>query len=44
MVVPIALDDVDMLTVFRRPAGGGELERRTLAPARFVPLVGDQGF
>jgi protein-L-isoaspartate(D-aspartate) O-methyltransferase len=44
MVVPIALDDVDMLTVFRRPEDGGEIERKALAPARFVPLLGDQGF
>ena len=44
MVVPIALDDIDMLTVFMRPPGGGAIERRALAPARFVPLLGSEGF
>jgi protein-L-isoaspartate(D-aspartate) O-methyltransferase len=44
MVVPIALDDVDMLTVFHRPADGGPIERRALSPARFVPLLGEEGF
>ncbi|HSI80156.1 MAG TPA: protein-L-isoaspartate(D-aspartate) O-methyltransferase [Solirubrobacterales bacterium] len=49
LVVPIAERRVDMLTLFRRPpetggAGDEELERRAIAPCRFVPLIGDEGF
>ncbi len=44
MVVPIAGDGVDMLTVFHRATEGGELEQEELAPARFVPLLGSEGF
>ena len=44
MVVPIALDDIDMLTVFHRSPDGAEVTRSALAPARFVPLLGSDGF
>jgi protein-L-isoaspartate(D-aspartate) O-methyltransferase len=48
LVVPIASDRADMLTAFRRlPGEGGEpgrIEHRVIAPARFVPLIGDEGF
>ncbi len=44
MIVPIALDNVDMLTVFQRPRDGGDVLRQALAPARFVPLLGSEGF
>jgi protein-L-isoaspartate(D-aspartate) O-methyltransferase len=43
MVVPIATDeDTDLLTLLRRH--GPDVESETIAPCRFVPLVGDQGF
>jgi len=43
LVVPIAGDrDTDMLTALRRQ--GEQLETDTIAPCRFVPLVGDEGF
>ena len=42
MVVPIADDGVDLLTAFR--LSDGRLSSRVIAPARFVPLVGDEGF
>jgi protein-L-isoaspartate(D-aspartate) O-methyltransferase len=42
MVVPIADDGVDLLTAFRLTAG--RISTRVIAPARFVPLVGDEGF
>lgn len=42
LVVPIALDGADMLTVFRRD--GDEVTRRELGPCRFVPLLGEEGF
>ena len=42
LVVPIALDGADMLTVFRRSCG--EVERREIGPCRFVPLVGEEGY
>jgi protein-L-isoaspartate(D-aspartate) O-methyltransferase len=42
MVVPIADDGVDLLTAFRR--SGDEISSSVIAPARFVPLVGDEGF
>ncbi len=50
LVVPIASDGADMLTVFTRAAaeidaGTGEgLERRSLGACRFVPLIGREGF
>jgi protein-L-isoaspartate(D-aspartate) O-methyltransferase len=43
LVVPIAGGgDTDVLTVLRRH--GKQLETATIAPCRFVPLVGDEGF
>ncbi len=42
LVVPVAERRADMLTAFRRTAEG--FERRVIAPCRFVPLVGDEGF
>jgi protein-L-isoaspartate(D-aspartate) O-methyltransferase len=42
MVVPIADDGVDLLTAFR--LADGRISSRVIAPARFVPLVGDEGF
>jgi len=50
LVAPIADRRADQLTVFVRtaeqvdPESGEGLERRVIAPARFVPLVGDEGF
>lgn len=50
LVVPIATDRADMLTLFRRTGEPldaetlGGLERRTIAPCRFVPLIGEEGF
>jgi protein-L-isoaspartate(D-aspartate) O-methyltransferase len=49
LVVPIATDAADMLTVFKRvadelgPEGEG-LERAVIGPCRFVPLIGSEGF
>ena len=43
LVVPIAQDGVDMLTVFRR-ADGEDFQRRVIGPCRFVPLIGSEGF
>lgn len=42
MVVPIAADGADLLTVFRRQQG--ELVSEAIGPCRFVPLVGEEGF
>jgi len=42
MVVPIAAEGADLLTVFRR--AGAELVREEIAPCRFVPLIGEEGF
>jgi len=42
MVVPIAAEGADLLTVFRR--AGSELRREEIAPCRFVPLIGEEGF
>jgi protein-L-isoaspartate(D-aspartate) O-methyltransferase len=43
LVVPIVADDAtDLLTVLRRR--GEKLETETIAPCRFVPLVGEGGF
>lgn len=50
LVVPIAERRADMLTAFRRvaedidPAAEQGIERRVIAPCRFVPLVGVEGF
>jgi protein-L-isoaspartate(D-aspartate) O-methyltransferase len=42
VVVPIAGERADMLTVFRRR--GAELLRGEIGPCRFVPLIGEEGF
>jgi protein-L-isoaspartate(D-aspartate) O-methyltransferase len=42
MVVPIAAEEGDDLTLIRRR--GGEVESETIAPCRFVPLIGEEGF
>ena len=42
MVVPIAAEGADLLTLFRR--AGPELVREEIAPCRFVPLIGEEGF
>jgi len=42
LVVPIAEEGADMLTVYRRRGGG--LHGETIGPCRFVPLVGEEGF
>ena len=50
LVVPIASDAADMLTVFRRlegkldPGTGEGLQRTVIGPCRFVPLVGSEGY
>jgi protein-L-isoaspartate(D-aspartate) O-methyltransferase len=50
LVIPIATDGADMLTMFTRtgaeidPVTGAGLERRTLGACRFVPLIGREGF
>ena len=42
LVVPIASDSADLLTVFRRR--GDELISEEIGPCRFVPLIGEEGF
>jgi protein-L-isoaspartate(D-aspartate) O-methyltransferase len=42
MVVPIAAEGPDQLTVFHR--AGDELRREEIAPCRFVPLIGEEGY
>jgi protein-L-isoaspartate(D-aspartate) O-methyltransferase len=42
LVVPIAADGADLLTVFERR--GEELHRTEIGPCRFVPLIGEEGF
>ena len=50
LVVPIATDYADMLTLFERTgetidlATGEGLSPRVIGPCRFVPLIGDEGF
>jgi protein-L-isoaspartate(D-aspartate) O-methyltransferase len=50
LVIPIAADAADLLTVFRRTdelidASTGEgLAREVIGPCRFVPLIGSEGF
>jgi protein-L-isoaspartate(D-aspartate) O-methyltransferase len=42
LVVPVAADRADLLTVFRRR--GDELRSEEIGPCRFVPLIGEEGF
>jgi protein-L-isoaspartate(D-aspartate) O-methyltransferase len=42
LVVPIAADEVDELTIVRRR--GDTVEAEVLGPCRFVPLIGAEGF
>jgi protein-L-isoaspartate(D-aspartate) O-methyltransferase len=42
LVVPIASDRADLLTVFYRR--GEAIETEVIGPCRFVPLIGDEGF
>ncbi len=42
LVIPIAAAESDDLTLLRRR--GGEVESRAIAPCRFVPLIGAEGF
>jgi protein-L-isoaspartate(D-aspartate) O-methyltransferase len=42
MVVPVASGEEEMLTLLRRR--GPELESVVIAPCRFVPLIGAEGF
>jgi protein-L-isoaspartate(D-aspartate) O-methyltransferase len=50
LVVPIATDRADVLTVFTRTASDADpvtlagFDRRAIAPCRFVLLIGDEGF
>jgi protein-L-isoaspartate(D-aspartate) O-methyltransferase len=50
LVVPIATDTADMLTVFHRtaervdPSTGDGVGREVIGPCRFVPLIGREGF
>jgi protein-L-isoaspartate(D-aspartate) O-methyltransferase len=42
LVVPIASDEADLLTVLRRR--GDEVTSEAIGPCRFVPLIGEEGF
>ena len=42
LVVPIAAEGADLLTVFERR--GEELRHEEIGPCRFVPLIGEEGF
>ncbi len=42
LVLPIAADPYDTLTLLRRR--GGQLRSESLGPCRFVPLIGEEGF
>lgn len=42
LVVPIAGDEADMLTLLRR--AGEAVEEEVIGPCRFVPLIGEEGF
>lgn len=42
LVVPIAIEAVDLLTLFTRV--GKEFETEVIGPCRFVPLIGEEGF
>lgn len=44
LVAPIAEGGTDMLTAFRSPRDGGPVERTRIAPCRFVPLLGSEGY
>jgi protein-L-isoaspartate(D-aspartate) O-methyltransferase len=50
LVIPLSVAGVDELTVLTRtttpldPASGAGFDRRSIAPCRFVPLIGEQGF
>ncbi|HYU61364.1 MAG TPA: protein-L-isoaspartate(D-aspartate) O-methyltransferase [Solirubrobacterales bacterium] len=50
LVIPIASDGADILTVYTRtgdevdPESGAGLEARSLGACRFVPLIGREGF
>jgi protein-L-isoaspartate(D-aspartate) O-methyltransferase len=42
LVVPIAAEEVDVLTVIHRERD--RFEREAIGPCRFVPLIGEEGF
>jgi protein-L-isoaspartate(D-aspartate) O-methyltransferase len=42
LVVPVAAQEVDVLTLLRRR--GERIEHEDLGPCRFVPLIGEEGF
>ncbi len=42
LVIPIATDSDDLLTLLRRD--GTEIETTVIGPCRFVPLIGSEGF
>jgi protein-L-isoaspartate(D-aspartate) O-methyltransferase len=42
LVVPIAADRADLLTVFVRSGDG--FETQVIGPCRFVPLIGEEGY
>lgn len=42
LVLPIAGSDADVLTLLRR--AGERVDRATIGPCRFVPLIGEEGF
>lgn len=42
LVVPVAAGDADVLTLVRRR--GESCESESIAPCRFVPLIGEEGF
>jgi protein-L-isoaspartate(D-aspartate) O-methyltransferase len=42
LVIPLADDGVDLLTAFE--VHGNEIAQRVIAPCRFVPLVGEEGY
>jgi protein-L-isoaspartate(D-aspartate) O-methyltransferase len=42
LVVPIAAEEADVLTVLRRE--GERIQSEVIGPCRFVPLIGEEGF
>lgn len=42
LVAPVATDAIEMLTLFRR--ADGDVETIAIAPCRFVPLLGEEGY